>query len=47
MSVIIEEVSFEKGISEFINFPHDLYADDKFYVPVLYKSLLQNNFFIL
>ena len=36
MSVIIEEVSFEKGISEFINFPHDLYADDKFYVPEIY-----------
>ncbi len=38
MSVIIEEVSFERGISEFINFPHDLYADDKFYVPEIYMG---------
>jgi GNAT superfamily N-acetyltransferase len=36
MSVIIEEVSFERGISEFINFPHDLYSDDKYYVPEIF-----------
>jgi hypothetical protein len=36
MSVIIREVSFDKGIEDFINFPHDLYADDPVYVPEIY-----------
>lgn len=36
MAVNIREVSFDKGISDFINFPHDLYADDPVYVPEIY-----------
>jgi GNAT superfamily N-acetyltransferase len=36
MAVITEEVSFENGISEFINFPHDLYEGDPYYVPEIY-----------
>ncbi len=36
MSVIIEEITFQKGISDFINFPHDLYVNDKYYVPEIY-----------
>ena len=36
MAVTIHEVNFEKGISDFINFPHDLYQDDKCYVPEIY-----------
>lgn len=27
---------FSKGISDFINFPHDLYVNDKYYVPEIY-----------
>lgn len=38
MSVTIHEVNFEKGISDFINFPHDLYRDDKCYVPEIYMG---------
>ena len=38
MSVLIQEVSFEKGISDFINFPHDLYYNDKCYVPEIYMG---------
>ncbi len=36
MAVHIREVSFEKGIADFINFPHDLYADDPIYVPEIF-----------
>ncbi|MFZ1751545.1 MAG: GNAT family N-acetyltransferase [Saprospiraceae bacterium] len=36
MAIVIEEITFEKGISAFINFPHDLYADDKNYVPEIF-----------
>lgn len=36
MSIIIKEVTFKDGISEFINFPHDLYKDDPFYVPEIF-----------
>ncbi|MBK8519207.1 MAG: GNAT family N-acetyltransferase [Saprospiraceae bacterium] len=36
MAVIIQEVSFKKGISDFINFPHDLYKNDTSYVPEIF-----------
>lgn len=36
MAVQIREVTFDKGISDFINFPHDLYADDPIYVPEIF-----------
>ena len=36
MSTIIKEVTFKDGISEFINFPHDLYKDDPIYVPEIF-----------
>jgi GNAT superfamily N-acetyltransferase len=36
MSIIIKEVTFKDGISDFINFPHDLYKDDPFYVPEIF-----------
>jgi len=38
MSIIIKEVTFKDGISEFINFPHDLYKDDPYYVPEIYMG---------
>ena len=38
MPVIIKEVTFEKGISDFINFPHDLYESDPYYVPEIYMG---------
>ena len=38
MPVIIKEVTFEKGISDFINFPHDLYEGDPCYVPEIYMG---------
>ena len=36
MPVTIKEVTFEKGISEFINLPHDLYEGDPCYVPEIF-----------
>lgn len=36
MAVTIKEVSDKKGISDFINFPHDLYEHDPYYVPEIY-----------
>lgn len=36
MAVTIREVTFDKGISDFINFPHDLYEGDKNYVPEIF-----------
>jgi GNAT superfamily N-acetyltransferase len=36
MSVTIEEITFKNGIEKFINFPHDLYKDDKYYVPEIF-----------
>lgn len=36
MGIQIREVEFSQGISEFINFPHDLYQDDPYYVPEIY-----------
>jgi GNAT superfamily N-acetyltransferase len=36
MPVTIKEVTFEKGISEFINVPHDLYEGDPCYVPEIF-----------
>jgi GNAT superfamily N-acetyltransferase len=36
MSVTIREITFEKGIHEFINFPHDLYQGDPNYVPEIF-----------
>ena len=36
MSITIREVSFDNGIGEFIDFPHDLYANDTNYVPEVY-----------
>lgn len=38
MNIVIEEVTFKKGISEFINFPHDLYKDDANYVPEIFMG---------
>ncbi len=38
MSIIIKEVTFKDGISDFINFPHDLYEDDQYYVPEIYMG---------
>ncbi|MBK8669846.1 MAG: GNAT family N-acetyltransferase [Saprospiraceae bacterium] len=46
--LIIEEITFGSGISEFINFPHDLYKDDKNYVPEIYigqKDMMNPNKF--
>jgi GNAT superfamily N-acetyltransferase len=36
MALEIVEVTFEKGIKEFIDFPHVLYKDDPMYVPEIY-----------
>ncbi|MBC7886149.1 MAG: GNAT family N-acetyltransferase [Saprospiraceae bacterium] len=36
MSIKIQEVTFKDGISDFINFPHDLYKNDPFYVPEIF-----------
>lgn len=36
MSVELKEVSFKQGISDFINFPHDLNDGDPNYVPEIY-----------
>lgn len=36
MGIQIREVTFEKGIGEFIDFPHELYKDDPNYVPEIY-----------
>jgi GNAT superfamily N-acetyltransferase len=36
LSITIREVSFDNGIGEFIDFPHDLYANDANYVPEVY-----------
>jgi GNAT superfamily N-acetyltransferase len=44
MSLIVEEIGDKKGISDFINFPHDLYQDDKYYVPEIFigqKDMLE------
>jgi GNAT superfamily N-acetyltransferase len=38
MSISIREVSFENGIKDFINFPHDLYEDDPNYVPEIFMG---------
>ena len=38
MSVTIDEVTFKNGINDFINFPHDLYANDKYYVPEIFMG---------
>lgn len=34
----IREVSFGNGIEDFINFPHDLYAGDPYYVPEIFMG---------
>ncbi|MCZ2101817.1 MAG: hypothetical protein LC107_09805 [Chitinophagales bacterium] len=36
MAIEIQEVTFDKGINDFINFPHDLYKDDPNYVPEIF-----------
>ena len=36
MAIAIQEVTFKKGIADFINFPHDLYKDDPNYVPEIF-----------
>lgn len=36
MAIEIHEVTFDKGINDFINFPHDLYKDDLNYVPEIF-----------
>lgn len=36
MAVTIREVSFDNGIADFINFPHDLYEGDPNYVPEIF-----------
>lgn len=36
MAVQIQEVNFDKGINDFINFPHDLYENDPNYVPEIF-----------
>ncbi len=36
MAVTIREVSFDNGIADFINFPHDLYNGDPNYVPEIF-----------
>jgi len=38
MAVSIQEVTFEKGIDAFINFPHDLYQGDPCYVPEIFMG---------
>ncbi len=38
MAIEIQEVTFEKGINDFINFPHDLYKDDPNYVPEIFMG---------
>ena len=46
MAIEIQEVTFEKGISNFINFPHDLYKDDPNYVPEIFigqKDMMNPN----
>jgi hypothetical protein len=36
MGIQIQEVSFQSGIGEFIDYPHELYKDDPYYVPEIY-----------
>lgn len=38
MSLIIEKISDAKSIKQFIDFPHELYKEDKNYVPELYMA---------
>jgi len=39
MSISIAKVISKKEVKQFINFPHDLYRNDKKYVPELYLSI--------
>lgn len=36
MALEVVEVTYEKGIEAFIDFPHDLYKDDPYYVPEIF-----------
>ncbi|MGE5357118.1 MAG: hypothetical protein ACM3PT_12870 [Deltaproteobacteria bacterium] len=38
MDILIKKVETKTEIREFINFPHELYREDKNYVPMLYMS---------
>jgi GNAT superfamily N-acetyltransferase len=38
MAIEIIEITFGRGIHEFINFPHDLYEDDPIYVPEIFMG---------
>jgi GNAT superfamily N-acetyltransferase len=38
MALEIVEVSFSKGMTEFIDFPHDLHKNDPHYVPEIFKG---------
>jgi hypothetical protein len=38
LGIDIREVSFSNGIEDFINFPHDLYSGDPYYVPEIFMG---------
>lgn len=38
MAITIKEVNDKKGIADFINFPHDLYENDPYYVPEIFMG---------